>query len=192
MKIISDPKDTLRTTSTVTAPGRAADAPGGHPPPVREYGDAFDPADGGRVRSRRAFVFVAIACAVLLVLASLGSIYRRWYNLRLPTSYIQLVGDESTADAEVTVLLDRKEVARVQLVEAEKFEKPVLVEPGLYTVEARVDGHLVVVHKFFLPDNARGIRLPITLRPEADVEAGLPPGTRAFQAGTRPASRPGG
>lgn len=188
MKIITDSETALRTATTIPTP----DGPAGGEALVPEYGAPFHPGDGGHVRSRRVFVIVAITLSVLLVLAAMASIYRRWYNLRLPTSYIHLVGDETTADAEVTVLLERREVARVTLEQAQKYEKPVLVEPGLYTVEARMGGQLMVVHRFFLPDNARGVQIPITLRVEADAAAGLPPGTRAFQAVTRPARPPGG
>jgi hypothetical protein len=179
MKIISETQTALRTAT----PPPAAEGAG----TVVEYNAPFHPGDGGHVRSRRAFVIFSITLSVLIVLAAMASIYRRWYKLRLPTSYIHLVGDETTANAEVTVLLDRREVARVKLEQAQKYEKPVLVEPGLYTVEARMGGHLMVVHRFYLPDNARGVQIPITLRVEADAAAGLPPGTRAYQAVTRPA-----
>jgi len=199
MKIVSDQDDALHTTTTITPPGgvpagAGAGAGSGGPssgPASRplDYRDAFDPAGRFPLHRRTTFVAVAIAAAILLVLASMASIYRRWYNLRLPTSYVLLRGDETTANADVRVLMDRREVARVTLREdAGKYEVPVLVEPGLYTIETRVDGVLVLMHKFRLPDNARGVMIPITRRPNPAEEASLPP---AFRPGTQPSSRPG-
>ena len=189
MKIVSERDDALHTTTTVTPPASAPAGPSSGPSsgPLG-YRGAFDPA--GRFPLQRAtLVAVAITCAILLVLASMASIYHRWYNLRLPTSYILLRGDETTANADVRVLMDRREVARVTLTEAGKYEVPVLVEPGLYTIETRVDGILVLKHMFRLPNNARGVMIPITLRPNPAEEASTPP---AFRPGTQPASRPGG
>jgi hypothetical protein len=190
MKIVSDRNDALPTTPTINPPSSAPASPAGAPqsPPL-EYRGAFDPASRLSLHRRTTFVAVAISFSIMLVLVSMASIYRRWYNLRLPTSYILLRGDQTTANADVSVLRDGRRVARVTLKEeAGKYEVPVLVEPGLYTIETRVDGVLVLVHKFRLPDNARGVMIPITRSPNPAEEASLP----TFRPGTRPASRPGG
>jgi len=189
MKIVSDRNDALDSTTTPPAnpPGGSAASPS--PVPV-DYRATFDPSGRLLLHRRTTFVAVAISLSILLVLVSMASIWRRWYNLRLPTSYILLKGDATTADADVIVLRDGRRVARVTLrEEAGKYEVPVLVEPGLYTIETRVDGVLVLVHKFRLPDNTRGVMIPISRAPNPAEEAILPP---AFRPGTRPASRSGG
>ncbi len=190
MKIASDRDEALHTTTTMSPP---SSPPGGPSPDPLDYRGASLPPGRLPLHRRRTFVAVAIASSVLLVVASMASIYRRWYDLRLPTSYILLVGDETTANAEVRVLYGRRELARETLKEESgKYEVPVLVEPGLYTIEARVEGKLVFVAKVVLPGNARGVRIDVTLRPNPAEEALLPPSARAFRPDTRPASRPGG
>jgi hypothetical protein len=190
MKIVSDRNDALETTTTIAPPG---DAPGGgavDPSPAPVDYRTLEPASRLSLHRRTTFVAVAISLSILLVLVSMASIWKRWYNLRLPTSYILLRGDATTANADVIVLMDGRRVARVTLKEeAGKYEVPVLVEPGIYTIETRVDGILVLVHKFRLSDNTRGVMIPISRAPNPAEEAILPP---VFRPGTRPASRPGG
>ena len=198
MKIISESTDASRPPATLTPAGTPANGPGrAQGPAAVPYATQGDrppdrPPDGGPGHRGGVFVWIMIACAVLLVLGAMASIYHRWYNLRLPTSYILLTGDETTANAVVTVLMERKEVARVTLKESEKYQVPVLVEPGVYTIEARVNGTLAVVHRFILPDGARGVMIPITLREDANKDGSLGPGSRAYLPGTRPAGIPGG
>ncbi len=129
---------------------------------------SFDYVDSPVTRRRRFTVHLTIVITVLFVIGISGQIWQRWSSVRLPTSFIGCVGDESTDGAELTVspLSDRSAMTTATLSAENNYVGHVLVEPGVYRVKVTHKGHLL--REAQLPVlHMRGVYLSIVGTPSA-------------------------
>lgn len=139
---------------------------------------SYDPAgpalEAAHTPARGIFVGFIIFAMVASTLAMVSFIWYRWSGVREPTTAVIVQGDAALVGTVVTVSGQDRTIS-APITSANSYSVPILVDPGIYTVRAELNGRMLLnkdveVRRFF------GVKFDLSnfLRQTGDLPATAP------------------
>ena len=139
-------------------------------------GDSQLPQQGGTL-VYAPFIRIMTFVIIAVVVAMMSLIYARWATVREPSSAVVILGDQTHDGAKIEVKGIHKKTWHAVLNEENRYETPILLDPGHYTIKVTHKND-VLLDTDFIVESLRGCQY--ILSPAVEI-VGPPAATRDVQ-----------